>query len=52
MLKSIIVQIFSMIFGLPKIEIKAEEGRLLRKDGIEEIEETKTQLFIALILIP
>ena len=41
-----------MIFGSPKIDIKVEEGRLLRKDGIEEIGEPKTQLFIALILIP
>ena len=41
-----------MIFGSPKIDIKVEEGRLLRKDGIEEIGEPKTQLFIALIHIP
>ena len=41
-----------MIFCSPKIDIKAKEGRLLRKDGIEEIGEPKTQLFITLILIP
>ena len=28
-----------MIFGLPKTEIKAEEGRLLQKDGIGKTEE-------------
>ena len=52
MFKSTIVQNISMIFGLPKTKIKAKEGRLLQKDRIEEIGETKTQLFIALILIP
>ena len=41
MLKSTVVHNISMIFGLPKIEIKAEEGRLLQKDGIQEIGETK-----------
>ena len=41
-----------MIFGLRKTEMKVEGGKLLRKDRIEGTGEPKTQLFIALILIP